>query len=69
MIHYPDCPYCGNSNSAVSVVDVEINGIKMKAIQCNSCKNFFGFYQDVQNQIDNLTKRIESIENEISDFN
>ncbi len=68
MIHYPDCPYCENSNSALSVVDVEIDGIVLKAVLCNNCKRYFGFFQDEKSQIDELKERIESLESEVSDL-
>ena len=67
MVQYPDCPYCGNSNSAISIVDVEINGLALKGIQCNNCKKYFGFFQDSKPQIDELKEKIESLESEISD--
>ena len=54
MVYYPDCPFCENSNSALSAVDVEIDGISLKAIRCNNCKKYFGFFQDVKTQIEEL---------------
>jgi len=68
MIYYPDCPFCENSNSALSIVDVEINGISLKAICCNNCKKYFGFFQDVKTQIEELKEEIKSLESEVSDL-
>ncbi len=68
MKHYPDCPFCENSNSALSVVDVEIDGVQLKGIFCNSCKKYLGFYQDVKPQIEELKEKIESLESVVSDL-
>ena len=68
MIHYPDCPFCENANTALSVVDVEIKGIKLKAIQCNSCSKYLGFFQDVRSQIDELKEQIDGLESDMSDL-
>ena len=68
MVHYPDCPFCENSNSSLSVVDVEIDGFLLKAFMCNNCKKYLGFFQDAQSQIDELKEKIESIESELSDL-
>lgn len=67
MVQYPDCPFCENSNSALSIVDVEIDGFLLKGIQCNNCKKYIGFFQDVKPQIDELKEQIENLESEISD--
>lgn len=66
MVQYPDCPYC--SNSALSIVDVDINGVALKGILCNSCNKFCGFFQDVKPQIDELKEQIDSLESEVSDL-
>ncbi len=68
MIHYPDCPFCENSNSALSVVDVEIDGIQLKGICCNNCNKYLGFFQDVKAQIEELKEKIESLESDVSDL-
>ena len=68
MVQYPGCPFCGNSNSALSIVDVEIDGIVLKGIQCNNCKKYIGFFQDAKSQIDELKEQIESLESDISDL-
>ena len=68
MVLYPNCPYCVNSNSALSIVDVEIDGIILKAVYCNNCQRYFGFFQDVKSQIDELTERVESLESAVSDL-
>jgi len=68
MIQYPDCPFCDNSNSALSVVDVEIDGVKLKGICCNSCKKYLGFFQDVKPQIEELKEIIENLESNITDL-
>lgn len=67
MIQYPDCPYCGNSTTALSVVDVEINNYVFKGIQCNSCKKFFGFFQEYSKQIEEIMERLDELENRIND--
>lgn len=69
MVQYPDCPYCGNSTSALSVVDVEIDGYKLKGIQCNNCSKYFGFFQDYSNQIQEITDKLDSLESELNDIN
>lgn len=69
MLQYPDCPQCGNANTSMSVVDVEIGGIRLKGIQCNHCKSFIAYYKDydsefefIKESIDELDSRIENIE-------
>ena len=66
MVLYPECPHC--SNSSLSIVDVEINGYTLKGIQCNSCKKFCGFFQDINPQIEKMEERLEEMENNISDL-
>lgn len=68
MVQYPDCPFCGNSNSALSIVDVEINGIFMKAVYCNNCQKYFGFFQDVNKQIKELKDSVDNLESAVSDL-
>lgn len=67
MVHYPDCPYCGNATSALSVVDVEIDGYELKGIQCNSCKKYMGFFQNFSKQFLEMNERLDNIENELGD--
>lgn len=66
MMLYPDCPYC--SNSKLSIVDVEIDGVALKGIQCNNCKKFSGFFQDVNFKIEKLEEQVEDLESIISDL-
>ena len=67
MKHYPDCPFCENSNSALSVVDVEIDGVQLKGIFCNSCKKYLGFFQDVKPQIEELKGMMKNDANASND--
>ena len=48
--------------------EVRINGIKLKAIQCNSCSKYLGFFQDVRSQIDELKEQIDGLESDMSDL-
>lgn len=68
MMQYPDCPYCGNSS--LSVVDVEIDGLTLKGIRCNStdCQKYVGFFKDDSKQIEELYDKIEELEGKISDI-
>jgi len=68
MEQYPDCPYCGNSTSTLSIVDVEINGAKLKGIQCNNCKKYIGFFQDNSQELNDIRERIEELESDVSDI-
>ena len=68
MLLYPDCPFCGNSNSAISVVDVEINGIVMKGVQCNNCKKYFGLFKDFSEEIKDLKEKTDELESTIQDL-
>jgi len=65
MVQYPDCPFCGNAS--LSIVDVEINGISLKGIQCNNpeCCKIFGVYKDYAQEIKELREKLEEIEGEI----
>ena len=67
MVQYPDCPFCGNATSALSIVDVEINGIMLKGIQCNSCTKYIGFYFDHSKELKEIMDRIDDIENSFND--
>lgn len=73
MAHYPNCPYC--DNQALSIVDLDINGVLLKGIQCNNpkCCRYVGFFKDYDNTlkeledaIDNLKSEIEDLESELS---
>ena len=66
MVLYPDCPYC--NNTALSIVDVEINGVTLKGVQCNDCKKFCGFFQDVKAQLDELKEKVDSLEGDVSEL-
>ena len=70
MTNYPDCPYCGNSNTALSVVAVEIDGFKLKGIQCNnpSCQRYLGFFQDCSDELFKLKEKINDLEGRIDDI-
>ncbi len=70
MIHYPECPFCGNSNTALSVVDVEIDGGTLKGIRCNNpqCYRFLGFFQDCKNEIDEIKESISDLESNVNDL-
>lgn len=65
MVHYPDCPYCGNTS--LSIVDVEINGASLKGIQCNNpeCSKYIGFYRDYDTKLDELTSLIDDLEDKM----
>ena len=65
MVSYPDCPYCGNS--ALSIVDVMIDGINLKGIQCNnsSCLKYIGFFKDNTEIINNINEKIEDLESDL----
>ena len=65
MVHYPNCPHCGNASTAMSVVDVEIGGVSLKGIQCNNCKNIIAFYKDYDEQLETLSKTIEELDSKI----
>lgn len=62
MVQYPDCPYCGNQ--ALSVVDVEIDGLQLKGIQCNNpdCKRYVGFFKDYEKEIEEIKERLDDVE-------
>lgn len=68
MVQYPDCPYCGNATSALSVVDVEIDGYKLKGIQCNNCQKYFGFFQDFSEQFRKINEELDNVESTLSDM-
>lgn len=68
MEYYPDCPYCDNASSALSVVDVEIDNYRLKGILCNNCKRYLGFFQDNTKQLKEIKESIESLESDVSDL-
>ena len=70
MIYYPDCPFCGNSNTALSVVDVEVDGFHLKGIRCNNsqCNRFLGLFQDCEKQFDETKENISDIESKVDDL-
>ena len=68
MIQYPDCPFCTNLNSGLSIVDVEISGVRLKGIQCNACKRYIGYYQDNNELFTELSEKISDMESSISDL-
>ena len=68
MVHYPNCPYC--DNQALSVVEVEINGIRLKGIQCNNpeCSKYMGFFRDYDDVLKELKDAIDEIKSDIEDL-
>lgn len=66
MVQYPDCPFCGNAS--LSIVDVEINGISLKGVQCNACSKFIGYYKDNDSKIKEISESIEDIDSRIRDL-
>ena len=66
MIQYPDCPKC--TNTTFSIVDVEVDGMKLKGIKCNSCREFLGFFQDTHSAIEKLQEKIDDLESETDDL-
>ena len=68
MVQYPDCPYCDNANTALSIVDVEINGSRLKGIICNNCDRYLGFFQDNTKELEEIKDRIDDLESDVSDF-
>ena len=49
----------------MSVVDVEIGGVRLKGIQCNNCKSYIAFYKDYDEQLETLSKTIEELDSKI----
>ena len=64
MIEFPNCPFCGNSNDALSIVDAEIDRIALKAIKCNNpnCGKYIGFYKDYDTKLSQIEEEIEDID-------
>ena len=67
MIQFPNCPNCGNETSALSVVDVIIDGCRLKGIQCNNCQKFLGFFQDFSEDIKKINEKLVDIISDIDD--
>lgn len=67
MKEYPNCPFCGNSNDALSIVDVEIGHVALKAIKCNnpSCGKYLGFYKDYDTKLNQIEEKIEDMKSDI----
>ncbi len=68
MIQYPDCPNCTNSNFGLSIIDVEIQGWKLKGIQCNNCSKYLGFFKDDDKEIEEIKERLNELEDRIDDI-
>ncbi|MBR4925246.1 MAG: hypothetical protein IKZ61_05775 [Prevotella sp.] len=70
MTYYPDCPKCGNSNSALSVVDVEIDGYYLKGIKCNNpeCGCYISFFKDYDKELESLKEMIDGLSSSIDDL-
>ena len=66
MVHYPNCPFCGNAS--LSIVDVEVVGTPLKGIQCNACQKFVGFYKDDSEKLNELFEKVENIDSKMSDL-
>ena len=68
MLQYPDCPHCENANTSISIVDVEIGGIRLKGIQCNDCKSFIAYYKDYDSEFESIKESIEALDSRIGDL-
>lgn len=66
MVYYPDCSFC--ENTSLSIVDVEVNGVPLKGIQCNSCGKFVGFYKDDLQKLNEFSEALEDLESRVSDL-
>ena len=75
FFYYPDCPFCGNST--LSIVNVIIEDLQLKGIQCNNptCSKYIGFFKDdteiintINEKIDDLESDLDSAENRIDDL-
>ena len=67
MDMYPDCPFC--TNSSLSIVDVEIAGVKLKGVQCNApdCEKYLGFFKDYDKELEEIKQRLDDAESRIDD--
>ena len=63
MNYNPECPKCGNATSALSVVDVEIDGWHLKGIKCNNpeCGCYISFFIDYEEEIKYLKEKINDL--------
>jgi len=68
MVQYPDCPHCGNASTSMSIVDVEIGGVRLKGIQCNCCQKYVAFFKDYEEEIRELKDTTIELEGKISDL-
>ncbi|MCH5307879.1 MAG: hypothetical protein J1E37_07310 [Prevotella sp.] len=66
MVCYPTCPFC--ENTALSVIDVDVNGTLLKGIQCNACKKITGLYKDYSKKLEELLESIDDLESRLSDL-
>ena len=66
MVLYPDCPKC--TNTELSIVDVEVQGMQLKGIKCNSCGEFLGFFQDSLKPFKELKEKVDDVESTMSDI-
>lgn len=66
MVQIPVCPKC--TNAALTIVDIEVQGIELKGIQCNHCNEILWIYQDNSKEIEELKDKIEDLESRIDDI-
>ena len=66
MVIYPNCPKC--ENSGLSIIDIEINGRKLKGVQCNFCNEIVWVYQDNLKEINDLKEIFDSLESRVEDL-
>jgi hypothetical protein len=66
MVQYPICPKC--TNTELSIIDIEIDGQKMKGVQCNSCNEFLWVVKDYSDIIQELKDDLESLESRVDDL-
>ena len=66
MMQYPICSKCGNTG--LSIVDIEIDGQRLKGVQCNNCLEIIWVFQDLSCEINELKDKIEDLESTISDL-
>lgn len=52
----------------MSVIDIEIDGLKMQGVQCNSCKEILWVFQDYSIIIEELKDNLESLESRVCDL-
>ena len=66
MVVIPICPKC--ENTGLSVVDVDVEGHKLKGVQCNSCSEILWLFHDNTEEIKELIERVESLESDVHDL-